>query len=117
MGRPPHPTGTENGHMIVAAAIQLRHLDSSPVIVLGAPANFALPAAARHPDVLPLVHAALRDRARARLPEGPLVQVQGFIDASRGFVERVAAREIVGREQQALRTPLDGARLYSENLW
>ena len=103
--------------MIVAAAIRLEYPDGHPILVDGFPAVFSAPAPARHHDLLAEVDAALADRDAAGLPAGRLVQAQGFIDARKGFVNRLHALDIVRQERQELREPHDGHELFSENLW
>lgn len=70
---------------------------------------FALPAPARHHDV---IHYMVN---HLRLPP-PITGEQGFIDHERGFLSRAEAAEralLIGQVQQIASEP----RLFSEDLW
>ncbi len=85
--------------MIVAAAIRSA--------VNGA--VYALPAPARHHDVIHFM------AAKAGLPK-PIKGDQGFIDSERGFVDRETAADIalaIGQIDKLNVPP----KLYSEDLW
>ena len=86
--------------MIVAAAIRYRG------------AVYALPAPARHSDVIRwMVETGQDDHV-------PATAEQGFIDSEAGFVPRDEAAYIALRDGQPLRDPvIVGGELYSENLW
>lgn len=69
---------------------------------------YALPAPARHHDVIHVM-------AQAGLPT-PIKGEQGFIDSERGFVGRFQAGNIALAEGQITKLQW-GNKLYSEDLW